>query len=447
MVMTNGASIKAAERNPRHTSEGISLGRGDAGHREQQHGESGYGLGVWSYRDAGWPGVLPLPPGEKSPPPKGYTGYDGKWPTADQIEEWIALRPPNSNLMLRVGHGVIGIDVDAYDNKKGGQALEEAEARWGPIPSTFRSSARSEDEVSGVRLFRVPQGVLFCTAIQFDGLNLGDIEIVQPHHRYVTAWPSIHPKTGQRYRWWGPDGVVLPEGQVPRVQDLAELPQTWIDALSKDALRHEVFNGSAPNRPRACDAAVDEEVYERLTHLVDNGVPDEVVAATLQRALLELTGGSGSRYDTTLKHVAALMRHHYSGRRGVPSALAQLFPTYVLEVSDTRPREVAEAEFWRLTEGAALRIAATAPSDPWETLGTADPASVEGQESHSDAGGDGPSWSPVDLTALINGVHEPLVPSLFERSDGQCLLYPGLVHSFHGDPLCQPGLRRPPPDN
>jgi hypothetical protein len=91
--------------------------------------------------------VLPLPPGAKAPPLKGYTGYDGRWPTIGEIEEWVALRPPDSNLMLRVEHGVIGIDVDAYNSKTGGQTLKEAEARWGPLPSTFRSSARSEDKV------------------------------------------------------------------------------------------------------------------------------------------------------------------------------------------------------------------------------------------------------------------------------------------------------------
>ena len=35
-----------------------------------------------------------------------------------------------------------------------------------------------------------------------------------------------------------------------------------------------------------------------------------------------------------------------------------------MEVADTRPRRVAEAEFKRFTEGAALLIAATPPSDP-----------------------------------------------------------------------------------
>ena len=224
-------------------------------------------------------------------------------------------------------YGQIGIDVDAYDAKTGGRTLKEAESRWGPLPPTYRSSSRIDDDVSGIRVFKVPVGVLFRGMIAFPELGIGDIEIIQPHHRVVIAWPSIHPKTGQQYRWFGPDGTLLPEGQVPRVEDLAELPEAWVTGLSRDSVREEVFDGSAPNRPREEDAVVDEEVYNRLAHLVDNGMPDAVVTARLEKALLELTAGSGSRYDTTRDHVAALMRFHSWGRdRGAQGAGASCSP-------------------------------------------------------------------------------------------------------------------------
>ena len=274
-----------------------------------------------------------------------------------------------SNLALRLEYGQIGIDVDAYVPKTGGRTLAEAESRWGPLPPTYRSTSRIEDDVSGIRVFRVPVGVFFRSVIRFKELGLGDIEIIQPHHRYVTAWPSIHPKTGEQYRWISPDGTLLPERHVPRVGDLAELPESWVTGLAKDSAREEFFDGSAPNRPREEDALVDEAVYERLTQLTDNGAPDAVVAARSQKALLELTNGSGSRYDTTRDHVAALVRFHSWGRVGVARALAELFTAYVMEVGDTRPRRVAEAEFRRLTEGAGLLIAANPGSDPWSTLG------------------------------------------------------------------------------
>lgn len=432
--MTNETTTKAAERNSRNTSEGINLNSRDTG--QQRHPDSDdciYARGARRYWEAGWHAPLPFPPGAKSPPLKGWTGHDGRWPDEEQISQWSRERPLLSNLALRVNYGLIGIDVDAYDAKTGGTTLKEAESLWGRLPATYRSSSRIEDDVSGIRVFRVPVGVHFRGVIGFKELGIGDIEIVQPHHRVVIAWPSTHPKTGQRYRWWGQDGTLLPEGQVPRIEDIPELPEAWVSGLARDSLRHEVFDGSAPNRPRVSEVVVDEQVYHQVMQLTDNGAPDEVVGARLRKALLDLTSGAGSRYDHTRDNVAALMRMHYLSCVGVPSALSELFVAYVLEVTDTRPRKVAEAEFWRFTEGAALLIAATSPSDPWETMGTAGSGSAKGDESHSDTAEEAPSWCPVDLTDLLNGVRETLLPSLFERSDGQCLLYDGLVHSFHGE--------------
>lgn len=46
---------------------------------------------------------------------------------------------------------------------------------------------------------------------------------------------------------------------------------------------------------------------------------------------------------------------------------------------------------------------------------------------------DRPSWAPIDLSAILAGTYTPPTPTLFERADGVCLLYPALVHSFHGE--------------
>lgn len=44
-----------------------------------------------------------------------------------------------------------------------------------------------------------------------------------------------------------------------------------------------------------------------------------------------------------------------------------------------------------------------------------------------------PSWKPLDLTAYINGTHKALQPTVMARTDGQCMLYPGMVHAFNGE--------------
>jgi hypothetical protein len=116
--------------------------------------------------------------------------------------KWFVVRKSAVNLFRggpefehgnRLYYGQIGIDTDAYEPKTGGRTLKVAESRWGPLPPTYRSSSRLEDEVSGIRVFRVPVGVFFRSVIQFKDLGIGDIEIIQPHHRVVIAWPSIHP--------------------------------------------------------------------------------------------------------------------------------------------------------------------------------------------------------------------------------------------------------------
>lgn len=143
---------------------------------------------------------------------------------------------------------------------------------------------------------RAPEGRRFRGGVKFDDLGIGNVDIIQPHHRHITAYPSIHPEGG-RYGWYGPDGVLLPEGQVPRVQDLPELPPRWVEELTRDAVREEVFDGSAPNRTTAHREKINEELYKQLIALPDNGSPpDRVVAARLDRALLDLASGTGGRY-------------------------------------------------------------------------------------------------------------------------------------------------------
>src|SRR5690606_17877451 len=108
------------------------------------------------YYQAGWRGVLPLPPGQKIPPPKGTTGHSGLWPSWPDIQAW-ADENPTGNIALRLPNTVVGIDVDHYEEKRGGDTLAEAERRWGALPPTVRSTARI-DGISGIRLFRIEAG-------------------------------------------------------------------------------------------------------------------------------------------------------------------------------------------------------------------------------------------------------------------------------------------------
>src|SRR5262245_39607575 len=116
----------------------------------------GFADAVARYRAAGWPGVLPVPAGAKSPVPVGFTGRDGGWPSDAEYAHW---RDHTGNVALRLPEGLLGIDIDAY---KIPDARAQLEARTGSLPATTWSSSR--DDGSGIYVYRVSPGLTFQTA-------------------------------------------------------------------------------------------------------------------------------------------------------------------------------------------------------------------------------------------------------------------------------------------
>ncbi len=189
-----------------------------------------------TYWTAGWRGILPLPPRRKKNPPDGTTGGGGVDPSYPDIQTWIDGREGNGNVALRMPHNVIGIDVDAYGAKIGAVTVSVAEETWGTLPLTWRSTSR-DDGVSGIRLYRVPEG------LAWPGELGKDVEIIQRHHRYAVVWPSIHPDTGWTYRWITPEGVV--SATVPDPERLPFLPESWVLGLTDGQLATHTARGNA----------------------------------------------------------------------------------------------------------------------------------------------------------------------------------------------------------
>lgn len=78
------------------------------------------------------------------------------------------------------------------------------------------------------------------------------------------------------------------------------------------------------------------------------------------------------------------------------------------------------------------------PPDPWELDASLPPlATYKAPKAKPAANGhDGTphtSWWPIDLAELFSGDHQPPTPALFERDDGQPLLYAGKCHAFNGE--------------
>ncbi|WIF20584.1 hypothetical protein SEA_JFLIX2_94 [Rhodococcus phage Jflix2] len=286
----------------------------------------GYADAFEEYHMAGWKSVLWLPRGKKFPPPSGYTGYDATIPSYPDLMAW-AEDHPDANLGLRFPAEIVGLDVDAYGEKTGASTIAEALKRYGHLPPTVRSTSRT-DPVSGIRLYRKPADIPLHTQIKFPGLTIGNVEVVQDHHRYCVSWPSIHPE-GRIYTWRDERGNVVP---VPRIDDLPELPASWVEGLRKES---------------HAEITAHRDPFESLRQLPQGRMSDKVSEA-LERALGELEGEPGSRHDVATTAVLRLLRLAEMGERGVQDALDRLRQKFVRLTADRNTTEEANGEFDRM---------------------------------------------------------------------------------------------------
>jgi Bifunctional DNA primase/polymerase, N-terminal len=100
----------------------------------QVSGTEVYAAAAREYLSLGW-APIPLPPGEKSPPPTGFTGRGAPYPSGADVEAWCEDKPDH-NVGLRMPPGVLGIDVDNYGDKRGGDTRAALEAARGSLPAT-----------------------------------------------------------------------------------------------------------------------------------------------------------------------------------------------------------------------------------------------------------------------------------------------------------------------
>jgi putative DNA primase/helicase len=178
--------------------------------------------------------VLPIgrAPAKKYPPPSAFTGHGKPDPSGADIETWIDGPEAAYNIGLRLPPGVLGLDVDAYPGKQGGDRLAELTAAHGPLPPTWITTART-DGVSGIRLFRVPLAI-DGHEINWPGEAAKHIELIQHGHRYAVVWPSVNPEAaGATYEWrWSASRDLMPSlNFVPKVDELPWLPETWLRGL------------------------------------------------------------------------------------------------------------------------------------------------------------------------------------------------------------------------
>ena len=93
--------------------------------------------------------------------------------------------------------------------------------------------------------------------------------------------------------------------------------------------------------------------------------------------------------------------------------------------------EAARQNEW--VDGIAGPITAETRPDPAPPVDGTAALNPEPQPAEDPAEPAFASWNPVDLTSILDGSYEPEIPVLFPRTDGHALLYPGRIHSFHGE--------------
>ena len=238
-----------------------------------------------AYQERGWLGVMPLPAGQKHPPPVGWTGRNARHPEQDDIDEWLMkVKYKNANIGLHLGitpdgeHEVVGIDVDNYGDKAGADQLQRLEREHGKLPATWISSSRMLP--SGIKFYRVPKGYAFI------GKASSAIDIIQRAHRYAVVWPSWNPDSDAQYAWWSPDGRRVESlDELPNVVELPLLspedPDThsWFKFLTRDGMQdtgeeidmdmsvNEVFAWATGNFRKANDD--EDNVCSKMQGAVD----------------------------------------------------------------------------------------------------------------------------------------------------------------------------------
>lgn len=429
-------------------------------------GPAVYAAAFDAYWEAGWRGILPLPPRQKKPVPRNTTGRDAVDPSYSDVYDW-AETFPDGNIALRLPPNVIGIDVDHYDGKDGGGTLDGLVAQYGPLPPTWTTGSRG-DGVSGIRLYRVPEG------LRWPGDLGGGIEVIQARHRYAIVWPSVHPKGGT-YVWTHPeyenDAPLL---RVPNVADLPELPQAWVDGLT---------GGLAEQNIQSADLDLTEAAKWINAH--GQGAECRLTERAAAGYIQELATGSRSRHEVIKDATMNLCHLAAEGHRGSRAAIGRVRSAFLAAMQGDAREADAPAEWDRLILG-ALRIAAAdtvepsdpcdnplhglmehAPASPAHLLGptpaVAPPAApAPAQEAPAaapvdDWTGEGlhglleassaadvaaqaeedrgpvPSWTPIDLAQYLDGSYKPEEATIMVRTDGAGLIYPGLVHDFHGE--------------
>lgn len=183
---------------------------------------------VWS---AGLQPVHATWNGDAWTPQRGTTGSApfAPYPRPEGVQVRTALRPPRHAVMFDVDCG--------RDGKQGDVTLARMQHpdNLGPLPPTFKLTARGGHQNSGRFGFRIPSDLII-TDTMFDRFGVdgrtGSIEVIRTGHRFSWSFGDTHPKTGTRVLCYAPDGTPI---YPPSVDQWPSLPQRWVNYFREHA--------------------------------------------------------------------------------------------------------------------------------------------------------------------------------------------------------------------
>jgi hypothetical protein len=227
------------------------------------------GFAAIKYAARGWR-VLPIKPGEKRPPMRGW--QDAATTDRPIIFDWYWDQYPDHGVGVATGResGVFVLDVDVSGEKRGDETLHELEQRHGPLPQTAHVSTGT----GGSHFyFRWPDGAEIRNNA---GTVLGAGLDIRGEGGQVVAPPTMHP-CGTRYQW---------EGGEPR--EIAHAPAWLIELLTTNP---RLVDHGAPVTTTKHDDARPNFVSPNSTSPAD----DYNASITWT----ELLGGDGWAHETT----------------------------------------------------------------------------------------------------------------------------------------------------
>jgi len=310
---------------------------------------SPFHLAAKDYLSAGYM-PFPLPYGQKSPPPEGVTG--GIEHNYEKHENLVAqwLRDPEpKNVGIIIPEEMIILDVD------GAEAERKLKEYLGVIPTTWRSSSGEPDRYH--LWYQTPNNRTW------PGKIVAGVDVLQPHHRYLVAPPSLHP-SGRLYRFLSPKKALA--WHIPTMEELN---------IVSNALLRATKRGKFIPYERA-------EVDTRLwlsEHGKGSICPELRRVVVRHQRLLRQHAALGGMHDAMTNGVWAILAEISQGHEGGYEALKRFRATFLEQAAQTGRRSgyEAQAEWGRACVGAIEKTAI-------ERVRTGDPCVIEEAERKKD---------------------------------------------------------------